>query len=207
MPAPKKAPGSTSQRKLKPTTPITKAKHLCDICTSDEREEIERKYVEGWLLRDILCEHQKTCHTVATLKEHIKRSGIDTEKVQAQRTSIRNFCTKVMQSAIPKIEAGKVTVGDGLDAAKILARLGEDDRIDQIWKIVLDKGNQIEMRGTNAELPEPNIKSKFEIEEMSRELEYTRQFSPGGIIEKWDRQKENREQQEEMEKEAMLQNS
>ena len=59
-----------------------------------------------------------------------------------------------MQSSLPVVESGKVTVQDGLDAVKILARLGEDDKIEQIWKIVMNRGEEISARPTPKELPD-----------------------------------------------------
>lgn len=127
--------------------------HECIICTHKDREEIERKYLDGWLLRDIVL-HHKLVGGIKTLQTHIKSTHLNTEKNEAKRTSIRNFCLKVMQSSLPIVESGKVTVQDGLDAVKILARLGEDDKIEQIWKIVMTRGEEISARPTPQGLPD-----------------------------------------------------
>ena len=154
-----------------------KIRHDCSICNHPEREEIERKYLDGWLLRDISLHHELT-GGIKTLQTHIKATHLNTEKNEAKRTSIRNFCLKVMQSSLPVVESGKVTVQDGLDAVKILARLGEDDKIEQIWKIVMNRGEEISARPTPQEItaerreilpiPRLQLEENYDTEEIQR---------------------------------------
>lgn len=83
-----------------------------------------------------------------------------------------------MQSSLPVVESGKVTVQDGLDAVKILARLGEDDKIEQIWKIVMNRGEEISARPTPQEItaerreilpiPRLQLEENYDTEEIQR---------------------------------------
>jgi len=154
-------------------------RHNCLICNHKDKEEIERKYIDGWLLRDIVLHHELV-GGIKTLQTHIKAIHLNTEKTEAKRTSIRNFCLKVMQSALPVVESGKVTVQDGLDAVKILARLGEDDKLEQIWKTVMDRGAEISARPAPKELPNQQellplpqlqlVESNYDTEKVQRSI-------------------------------------
>ena len=155
--------------------PKPKGEHSCAICLSPERDEIERKYLEGWLYRDIVLAHTIIIKTISTLKTHLNKTGLLSEEAESRRTSIKTFCQKVMQATLPMIESGKgLTVSDGLDAVKILARLGTDDRIEEIWRIVAMKGEEIGslQRG---EIPDKRMKI---LSEFDREgVEYARSHS------------------------------
>ena len=128
--------------------------HTCVICTHSKRDEIERKYLQGWRLVDIKVDHPFS-GSVSLIVEHAKGVGIFEEGQESRQIKIRNVCEQIIRAGLPQLshKDSSIHPRDLLEAVKILASDKTTDDIEEIWSFIKRKRTTGKREKKESELP------------------------------------------------------
>ena len=112
--------------------------HTCLICNHPDRDEIERKYLEGWRLIDIKRDHP-FFSSVAVIIEHSKATGIYEEAKRSRRIKVKDICEDIIRAGLPNLDGKKIYPRDMLEAARILSQHKTGDDIEEFWALIKRK--------------------------------------------------------------------
>lgn len=122
-------------------------KHNCIICRHPEKDEVERKYTEGWLVSDII-RHHPWIHNQFNLQEHLRITGIK-EAVQKKREiDTEEILERIVRAGLPILEEGKVYPRDMIEAIKAWNELKGRQKTGEIWRMVEFRRNADNSKST-----------------------------------------------------------
>ncbi len=110
--------------------------HNCMICRHRDREEIERKYADGWRLCDIVRAHPwlKSERSVA---DHVEITGLKEAVAKKRNIDTEEILERIVRAGLPILEEGKVYPRDIIDAIKALNELKGKERTDNLWELIM----------------------------------------------------------------------
>ena len=109
---------------------------ICKVCHHTDRYKIEEQKESGIPLAKLVKTYQLT---LSSLKRHFLAIREEENRLDDQkRVSIRDFCEAIIKKCQNGLAQSntKVSIRDALNAANLLTKLGEGERIDEIWKAI-----------------------------------------------------------------------
>jgi len=110
--------------------------HNCMVCRHPDKEEIERKYTDGWRLCDIVRAHPWLKST-NPLVGHIEITGLKETAAKKRIIDTQEILERIVRAGLPVLEDGKVYPRDIIDAIKALNELKGKDRTDSLWELIM----------------------------------------------------------------------
>jgi len=117
------------------------ARHMahCRICKSPLKAQVEKLYIETGSYKAVREAFPQLRLSDSMIWRHIRAFGLDV----LRRVSVKEFCEIMLAKALENIN--DVRLRDGLEAAKLLARLGEGAHLPDIWRLI----NELDEDGEN----------------------------------------------------------
>ncbi len=112
--------------------------HNCTICRHPDKEEIERKYSEGWRLTDIMRAHP-WMKSLTPLQMHIEITGLKDAVAKQRVLDTQEILDRIIRAGLPVLEEGKVYPRDIIEAVKALNELKNKDRTDSLWELIFKR--------------------------------------------------------------------
>lgn len=109
--------------------------HNCLICRHVDKDEVERKYLEGWLISDIRRAHP-WIRGHSAIQEHMEIVGGKDELAKRRAIDSKKILERIVRAGYPVLESGKVYPRDMIDAIKALHELAGKERTGEIWRLL-----------------------------------------------------------------------
>ena len=128
-------PTTQSSTGVGPRPTMNVKPHNCTVCRHPDREEIERKYADGWRLCDILRAHP-WMKSESPLVAHLEITGLKDALAIKRNINSEEILERIVRAGLPVLEEGKVYPRDIIDAIKALNELKNKDRTDSLWELI-----------------------------------------------------------------------
>lgn len=109
--------------------------HSCIICRHIERETVERRYLEGWRIVDIMTAHP-WIHSPSTIYDHLTIIGLRDAVTKKRELDTEELLERIIRAGLPGLDGKSVYPRDMIEAIKALNELKGKARTNDIWKII-----------------------------------------------------------------------